>query len=126
MEHHSRIIKRTVSWGKIKPQFQQLTGEKLSEKTAHRRDDTRTGIAASWFWQTGQQAFYGVRVFYLNAKLCLNGDIQKCYELNEKEKKKACNKQMLNVAQVERYKFTIALNCCRKASVKHIWKYGRK
>ena len=72
-----KLLKEVCHDVKVKPQFQQLIRERLSKKTAHRRDDTRTDISA----------FYDIKVFCLNAKRYLNANIQKCYELNEKEKK---------------------------------------
>ena len=56
-------------------------------------------ISARGFCQRDQQAFYDKRVFYSNNKRYHNVDIQKWYELNEKEKKKTHNEQRLTVEQ---------------------------
>ena len=46
---------------------------------------------------TGQMAFYDVRVFNPLARRYENLELQKCYELNEKEKKKSYNSRILEI-----------------------------
>ena len=93
------LLKEVCRDVKVEPQLQQLSGELLNERTANKQDDARVDISARGFWQVGQQAFYDVRVFYSNAKRYQNVEIKKCYEINEKEKKRAYNERILNVEQ---------------------------
>ena len=93
------LLKEVCHDVKVEPQLQQFSGELLNERTANKQDDARVDISVRGFWQAGQQAFYDVRVFYSNAKRYQNVEIKKCYELNEKEKKKAYNERILNVEQ---------------------------
>ena len=55
------------------------------EKTANKFEDPRVEISTRCFRQTGQHAFYDVRVFCSNAKSCQNVETRKCYEIIEKE-----------------------------------------
>ena len=93
------LLKEVCHGVKVEPQLQQLSGESLNERTANKQDDARVDISARGFWQAGQQAFYDVRVFYSNAKRYQNVEIKKCYEINEKEKKRAYNERILNIEQ---------------------------
>jgi len=74
-----------------------LTGETFTEKTANLKDDARLDVAARGFWISGQKAFFDVRVFNPFAKRYRNQEIEKCYVVNEKEKKRSYNERILNV-----------------------------
>ena len=65
--------------------MQPLSGERFSEKTANKSDQTRVDVSARDFWFTGQAAFFEVKVFNPNAKLYVNQERRKSNEVNEKE-----------------------------------------
>ena len=66
-----------------------VTGENFSNKTANTCTEARLDIGSRRFWVRGQQAFFNIRVFDPNAKrYLLNSALPKCYEQNEKEKKR--------------------------------------
>ena len=48
---------------RVEPQLQPLSGERFSEKTANKSDQTRIDISARGFCLTGQVSFFDVRVF---------------------------------------------------------------
>ena len=81
----------------MEPTLQKLTGEKLHEKTAILADEARLDISARGFWETGQMAFFDIRVFYSNAKRYSNQSLNKCYESNEKEKKRKYNERIIGI-----------------------------
>ena len=54
-------------------------------------------IRARGFWQSGQLAFFDVRVFNPTAKRYTKQDLSKSYESNEKEKKIRYNNRILEV-----------------------------
>ena len=51
----------------------------------------------------GQQAFFDMRVFDQNAKRYLNSALPQCYAQYQKQKKRQCNKRVL---QIEHGNFT--------------------
>ena len=81
----------------MEPPLQTLTGEELREKTANVKEESRLDISAMGFWQTNQMAFFDIRVFYSNAKRYRSQNLNHCYELNEKEKKKQYNERVLQI-----------------------------
>ena len=87
----------------VEPPLTPLTGEEFNERSANTSDDARLDIKARGFWQAGQLAFFDIRVFNPLAKRYANQSLKKCYELNEKEKKKAYADRVL---QVEHGSFT--------------------
>ena len=93
----AQLLKEVCKDVKIEPHLQALTGEEMIERTANRTDEARLDVSARGFWQSGQVAFFDVRVFYSNAKKYQSVEIRKCYEMNEKEKKKMYNERIINV-----------------------------
>ena len=87
----------------IEPTLQQLTGESLHERTANITDDARLDIAARGFWISGQRAFFDIRVFNPMARRYESQELNKAYEINEREKKRQYNERIL---QVEHGSFT--------------------
>ena len=87
---------------RVEPQLQQLTGEILHPSTVN-GNEARLDICARGFWQTGQMAFFDIRVFNPTAKRYVNQEISKAYEVNENEKKKLHNERIL---QIEHGSFT--------------------
>ena len=45
----------------------------------------------------GQRSFFEIRVFDLNARRYRNQELAKCYETNEKEKKRQYNERVLQI-----------------------------
>ena len=84
----------------IEPTLQQLTGESLHERTANITDDARLDIAARGFWISGQRAFFDTRVFNPMARRYESQELNKAYEINEREKKRLYNEQILEVEYV--------------------------
>ena len=82
--------------------MQQLTGESLQSHTA-RGNEVRLDICARGFWEAGQTACFGVRVFNPNATRYAKLELSKSYEINEKEKKKYYNERIM---QIEHGSFT--------------------
>ena len=98
--------------------LQQLIGESLHERTANITDDGRVDIAARGFWISGQRAFFDIRVFNPKARRYESQELNKAYEINEREKKRQYNERIL---EVEHGSFTLlvmtALGCMgREAS----------
>lgn len=85
------------------PSLQPLTGEHFDRRTANQSDEARLDISARGFWQTGQRAFFDVRVFDSNAQRYGCTDLDKCYKQNETEKKNKYNERVL---QIEHGTFT--------------------
>ena len=81
----------------IEPTLQQLTGESLHERTANITDDARLDIAARGFWIS---AFFDIRVFNPMARRYESQELNKAYEINECEKKRQYNEQILEVEHV--------------------------
>ena len=81
----------------IEPTLQQLTGESLHERTANITDDARIYIAARGFWISGQRAFFDIRVFNPIARQYESQELNKAYEINDREKKRQHNKRILEV-----------------------------
>ena len=81
----------------IEPTLQQLTGESLHERTANITDDARLDIAARGFWISGQRAFFDIRVFNPMARRYESQELNKAYEINEREKKRQYNERILEV-----------------------------
>ena len=81
----------------IKPTLQQLTGESLHERTANITDEACIDIAARGFWISSQQAFFDIRVFNSMARQYGCQELTKGYKINECEKKRQYNEQILEV-----------------------------
>ena len=81
----------------IEPALHPLTGEDLHEVSAITGDEARLDIHARGFWQTGQSAFLDIRVFNPLAKRHVSQDLKKCFDSNEREKKRAYNQRVLEI-----------------------------
>ena len=82
---------------KIEPMLAELDGERIHETTGNRRREARLDVSAVSFWVTGQRAFFDIRVFDLSAQRYRNRELTKCFEMNEKEKKRQYNERVLEV-----------------------------
>ena len=72
---------------KLVPCLQSVTGEELPKST-NISEEARLDICGRGFWVAGQMAFCDVRVFNPLAKRYSNTQLNKCYAMNEKEKKR--------------------------------------
>ena len=79
------------------PPLQPLSGEDLDEISAITGDEARLDVRARGFWQTGQNAFFDIRVFNPLAKRHVSQDLNKCFEYNEREKKRSYNQRILEI-----------------------------
>ena len=93
----AKILSEVCYDSKIEPTFVPLSGEDLSNRTANRSNETRLDVWAHGFWERGQEAFFDLRVFDLNACRYLNKSLQQCHVINENEKKREYNKRVLQV-----------------------------
>ena len=89
-----REVCRDVS---IEPMLQKLTGKEDLPRAANTTDEARLDVSARGFWVTGQTAFFDVRVFNPLAKRYVALNPQRCYEMNECEKKRAYNERLLEI-----------------------------
>ena len=78
------------------PQLMPLTGEVLPN-SSNKADDARADISVRSFWQDGQKAFFDVKVFNPFAQTHLKSELQKNFEISEKEKKKAYNQRIIQL-----------------------------
>ena len=63
------------------PPLQPLTGELLRGGSAIVGDEARLDVRARGFWQTGQNAFFDIRVFNPLAKRHVGQELEKCFIL---------------------------------------------
>ena len=80
----------------IEPLLIPLTGEVLPD-SAITEDEARLDISARGFWQEGQQALFDVRVFNPFASTHLQSSLAKCFENNEREKKRKYNQRVIQI-----------------------------
>ena len=50
-------------------------------------------------WNVGQKVFFDIRVFNPNASTYGNTDVEKSYEMNEREKKRQYNERIIEVGR---------------------------
>eukprot|EP00794_Sanderia_malayensis_P006714 gene6714-biopygen5489 len=81
---------------RLEPALQPLTGEAFNSNV-NISDEARSDISARGFWQTGQVAFFDIRVFNPTANRYCSQEISKSYEINEREKKRAYNDRIFEV-----------------------------
>ena len=76
---------KTMNWKSARRhnqrRLQSLSGEEMQGNQSNK---ARSGI---WFWSRGQRAFSNIRVFDPNAQCYQRKNLQKCYGMNEQEKK---------------------------------------
>ena len=80
----------------IEPVLMPITGEELPD-AANTADEARLDISARGFWQEGQRAFFDVRVFNPFAPTHLQSSIAKCFDSNEREKKRRYNQRVIQI-----------------------------
>ena len=74
-----------------------LSGETFQSRTVNMKDEARLDISARGFWISGQKALFDIRVFNPIAKRYRDMSLNKCYDINEREKKKHYNERVLRV-----------------------------
>ena len=92
----ARLLKNVSHDVKIEPSLEELSGEVMSTST-NVSSEARLDISARGFWETYQKAFFDVRVFNPLARRYVNLTPSKCYELNEREKKRSYNQRVIEV-----------------------------
>ena len=80
----------------VEPLLTPITGENLP-RSANTSNEARADISARGFWETGQVAFFDLRVFNPMATRYVDQDLSKSFEVNEKEKKRAYNERIQNI-----------------------------
>ena len=79
------------------PQLQPLSGESLSRRSAIAQDDSRLDIRCRGFWQSGQDAFFDVRVFNPLAASDWNATLSSVYRRHEQEKRREYDQRVQEV-----------------------------
>ena len=93
----SKALREVCHDVSIEPSLQILSGNESLLKTSNKDDEARLDVAARGFWITGQKAFFDIRIFNPLAKRYGNLDPQKCYDINEKEKKRFYNNRVIDI-----------------------------
>ena len=81
----------------IEPIMQPVTDNNLVPSTANTHDGVRLDVSARSFWIIGQKAFFDVRVFDPNSSRYQSKSLKQCFAVNEREKKRLCNRRILEV-----------------------------
>ena len=93
----AKLLNEVCTDVRVEPLLIPLSGEILSEKTANRSEEARLDVAARNFWETGQKAFFDIRVFNPLASKYGKTKVSKAFEMNEKEKKRQYNQRVLDI-----------------------------
>ncbi|XP_066914998.1 uncharacterized protein [Clytia hemisphaerica] len=86
---------------KVEPILSEI--QEGEETRGNQSKEARLDVSTVSFWTRGQRAFFDIRVFDLQAQRYRSQELTKCYETNEKEKKRHYNERIL---QVENGTFT--------------------
>ena len=98
----ANLLKEICRDVRTEPSLIEVNGE-VNGKTANTRPEARLDISALGFWTPDQRVFFDIRVFNLQAQRYRCLELKKCFERNEKEKKRHYNERVL---QVENGSFT--------------------
>ena len=93
----ARLMTEVCTDVKVEPPLKELTGERLRERSANITPEARLDVSARDFWVTHQRAFFDIRVFNPTASRYTDFEVQKCYVINEREKKKHYNERVMRV-----------------------------
>ena len=66
-------------------------------RQANKNREARLDVSARNFWTNGQRAFFDIRVFNLDARRHKGTEVEKCFERNEKEKKRHYERRVLEI-----------------------------
>ena len=83
------------------PALAELNNEQLPQQ-ANKSKEARLDISALNFWTNGQRAFFDVRVFNLFAQRHRKSEVEKCFIMNEKEKKKQYGERVMHASITEK------------------------
>ena len=97
------LLKEICHDVRTEPPLVEVNGEVLNERTANTRPEARLDISALGFWTPDQRVFFDIRVFNLHAQRYRCLELKRCFERNEKEKKRQYNERVL---QIENGTFT--------------------
>lgn len=81
----------------VEPLLQPIADNNIVPSTTNTNDGARLDICARSFWITGQKAFFDVRVFDPNASRYQSKNLEQCFTVNEREKKRTYNRRILEV-----------------------------
>ena len=81
----------------IEPSLQPLTGESMERRSANTQDDSRLDIRCRGFWQTGQDAFFDIRVFNPLAASNQNATLKSVYRKHEQEKRRCYDQRVREI-----------------------------
>ena len=93
----ARTMKEVCHDVQIEPPLQPLVGVENLPASSVKSDEARLDVSARGFWVTGQKAFFDIRVFNPLAKRYVSYEPQRCYILNENEKKRSYNNRVMEV-----------------------------
>jgi hypothetical protein len=79
------------------PMLQSLTGEVMTMRSANTDDNSRLDIKCRGFWNSGQDAFFDVRVFNPLAPSHRSKSLSSVYQSNEKEKRRTYEQRIREV-----------------------------
>ena len=95
----ARLVSEACKDTEIELKLWPLSGEELHGRTTNLSNEARLDIRTRGFWNRGQQEFFDIRVLDPNACRYLNKSLKQCHAMNEHEKKRSCNKPVLQVDQ---------------------------
>ena len=99
----AKLLTEVCSGVGTEPSLQPISQETMRHKTANREDGARLDVVAENFWGDRQRAFFDVRVFNPLAPSHRNNPPEKCYRVNEQQKKRAYDER---IREVEHASFT--------------------
>ena len=82
---------------RIEPKSTPITDKEINIRTESFTNEKRLNIRARGIWERGQQAFFSLRFFDLNASSHLNKSLQQCHVMDKQENKRAYKKRVLQI-----------------------------
>lgn len=92
----ANLLREVASNVTIEPTLQPLNGEQLG-RAANKEDAARVDIRAHGFWNTAQDAFFDVRIFYPLASSYKTQKLEKVYKQQEAKKRQEYGQRILEV-----------------------------
>ena len=94
----------------IEPILQPNADNNLVPSTTNTNGGTRLDVSARSFWIMSQKAFFDVRLFDANASRYQFRILEQRFAVNEREKKRLCNRRILEVERASFTPFTFAMH----------------
>lgn len=94
------LISEVCTNTEIEPTLQPLTGERLDRRSANAQDEARLDIRCRGFWQSGEDAFFDIRVFNPFAasnQNRANTPLTSIYRKHEQEKRRSYDQRVREV-----------------------------